>query len=504
MSAPQAGKPEFEKVVPVSSRLATVFLAVATIGIMSTLVCGLGWFLATRDREVALDDLGLEDRQRLVETFFDVSTKARTPAWFEPAVGFTLRRKAELTVWDDSFTSNDLGFRTGRSHKRKSVFRVVFVGDSWAYGMGLSEEESFPKQFEALANRLGGSRKTIEAWTLALPGYNILNELAALEVFFDRIQPDAVILCPTRNDNSSELFVLPDGSVRRPTGVYRDGFGDDHSLDYRYRFLDSHRYMARWRQAFGEIAKMETWLQERKVPFLLFFVAVWEEALIHDLVSGAGIQSPYLISPPEMATPDKQLPRWGHGTAETYRDYARLLYAGFSGSFGWKQGGLSKSGSQAGFFEQPPPGDWKARSRMAVSRWCARVPVKYQPTADVDQRQCAGPMDCVSGLMGRATTILLRRLPGKTKIEVTVRPVPNLDGLYPLDVSVSIPNSDGIPGVQMEVPAESMSTSTLEIQIPDSVRDWSVIEVEIRADTAVLAPNVLSLRSVHVESIRQK
>ncbi|MCP4899533.1 MAG: SGNH/GDSL hydrolase family protein [bacterium] len=138
-------------------------------------------------------DLSLENRQELVEEFFEVATQAYTPAWFEPGVRYTLRTNAEISVWDSTFTSNELGYRAGAVQKRPDTFRVVFVGDSWTYGMGVDAEDSFPYQFQRLANEVYDGHGEIEAWSLALPGYNTMTEVNALEIFLNRLEPDAVV-----------------------------------------------------------------------------------------------------------------------------------------------------------------------------------------------------------------------------------------------------------------------------------------------------------------------
>ena len=161
------------------------------------------------DKRISIDALSPEDRQALVEQFFSVATNAYSPAWFSPVVGFTLRRNQKVRAWGSSFDTNALGYRTHPVRKPENVLRVLFLGDSWTFGLGVDEKESFPHQFEVLANRVAEGDRPIEAWNLALPGYNLLNAIGALDAFADRLQPDAVVFCPTPNDNFSSHRVLP-------------------------------------------------------------------------------------------------------------------------------------------------------------------------------------------------------------------------------------------------------------------------------------------------------
>lgn len=418
-------------------------------------------------------------------------------------MGFTLRPGTELEAWGDSFTSNELGFRTHPPTKPPGTYRIVFVGDSWAYGMGVAEDQAYPAQLEVLANQHSGMEHAIEAWNLALPGWNTINEVTALEVFFDRISPDAVVLCPVRNDNSSELYILPDGSARRPTGIYRDLFGDDHSLDYRYMLVDSFRFMRRWQQAFAAIAATEAWLETRGVPLFLFFAEIWPPEQLHFLVADAGLRSPYAIAPPELLDPDPSSRPWRHGTPENYRGYARMVYRLVARSLGWQELTPEPGDPDQAFFDSPPQEDWSRRLAEAAVEEARAVPAEYRSRADVDPRQCAGPMDCARGLMGRATTVLLRRLEGVSELEVRVRPVLGSPSLYPLELRVTIPTAGDSSEVVHTIASADVPLQVFTMTIPESIGVGSVMEVELRASGAALAPNVLALRSLIVHRLRQ-
>ncbi len=488
----------------IDARIARLFLAAAVFGVLGTIVCGLGWYVSQSRRLLSITDLTTEDRQRLVEEFIDISGERYAPAWFAPAVGYTLVRGEKMTAWADTFTTNDLGYRAGPVEKTAGVFRIVFVGDSWTYGMGVTEEESFPKRLEELANRHGGFGRTVESWSLALPGYNTMNETSALEVFFDRIKPDAVVFCPTRNDIDSGLYVLPNGSVRRPTGLYRDDFGADHSLTYFYRFLDSFPFLDRWNQAFGALAGAERWLAEREVPVVFFFPAYWEPEFVHSHMSAAGCRSPYVIAPKEMVLGKwKGPPPWLHGTLETYNLYARMVYPALAETLGWTPLDTSQDEMKALFFTTVPPGDWTQKSLAATRRWWSEIPDNYSAHPGVHRGQCAGPMDCSTGLMGRATTLLILRREGSDRLRINVRRVEDMDGLYPVRLTATIPVEGGSSVATMTVPEDGPEVASFELPLPESIAPGSVIELQIRADRAALAPDVLALRSVYVEQVDQ-
>ena len=376
---------------------------------------------------VDLDRLPAEDRQALVQRMLERSPGIYVSALFAPELGYTLVPGAPITAWDDSFTSNELGFRTGPVAKRPGPFRILFLGDSWTYGMGVTEEQSFPRQLELLAGMHSGREERVESWTLALPGYNTLNETAALSVFFDRLEPDMVVLCPTMNDIDSANNVLPNGSPTR-LGVTRDGFGSPHSMHFRARLIDSWNFRGRWRTAFDAVRHMEAWLQEAGVPLLVFFVATWEPAFAHRLIGEAGIESPYVVLPKEYAAGEYRNPRpIGHATVEANRLYARILYRAIQSMLDWRPLPEEPSEPLVPAFEEPPPGEWILESDAILRRATADlIATTFEPSLET-LYQMVGPMRVKDGLIERSTTLLVRKERNADTLRIVLRRVPGLD-----------------------------------------------------------------------------
>ena len=243
-------------------------LALATLGILGTAAFAWAWWQERgRGHEVPAS---LDARESLLEDLLHRSPGILVPTLFEPDIGYTLQPHTELEAWDDTFTSNHLGYRTRTQRKQEGVFRVLFVGDSWTYGMGVREQETFAVQVEELARELVPRPPTVQAWILALPGYNTLSEVAALDTYFDRLQPDAVVFCPTVNDADSSMQVLPHGSSGY-AGYLRDNYGGRIPLVYKGRWYDSYEAQERWRRAGEAMGKVSRRLAAHDVPLLFFF-----------------------------------------------------------------------------------------------------------------------------------------------------------------------------------------------------------------------------------------
>jgi hypothetical protein len=484
-------------------RIIKPLLSLAVTGVLAGVVCAIGWLNSALQDRVNLADLSIEDRQELIEEFLNVSSSAYSQAWYEPGIGYTLQPMTEITAWGDTFRSNGLGYRTGDVAKAENTYRVVFVGDSWTYGMGVSEKQSFPKQLEAIANQMVPMDKRIESWTLALPGYNTINEVTALEVFFERIRPDLVIICPTINDNDSTNFIHPNGNFYRPMGRIYDFFGEDHSLIYRSQTINAFKYLSRWKMCFKALRRTEDWLDAQGVPLLIFFVASWEECFVHRCMSESKIGSPYLIVLKEIhsgrwAGP----PPWGHGTPECYSVYAYILYNGLAEMLGWQPLPPVSVIPEVRLHRCPPEGDWMASSNAFLAN---KIPIPDAFSLPVDvPHQCAGPLDPYTGLMGRATTIHLRKTEESNKIFITLRRDPEISGIYPLEVSISIPSSSGGIRKAVTVPKNGPERHRFSMQIPEDIRLSQVIEVEIRVSMVSLSPHAMILRSIYVEEITQQ
>jgi hypothetical protein len=482
-------------------RIATVLLAVSAVSLTGLGVCAWGWYRAAT-APVTPAELSAAARLELVEAMVATSPGVHRWSWFEPRIGYTLRPDAELTAWGDTFRSNALGYRTGSPEKAPGTFRVLFVGDSWSYGMGLREAESFPKVFERLAEEHAGLDRRVEAWNLALPGYNTLNQTAALDYFFERLAPDAVVISPTGNDNHSTPKVLPNGSVASGL-VGTDLFGDPHGVVYRLRRLDSHRFRERWRIAFDALRRAEERLARRGVPLLHFFVARWQPADVHARVAGAGLTAPYLIVPLELTVGRwENPPPYGHGTPEANRRYGRMVYAGLAEELGWPPLPAPEETEEVTLHRGPPPGvDWRGRlDRLSAEATASRIPESFHPSRAA-RIQVAGALDAGTGVLGRAATVLVRRPPGARRLRIAVHRLDDAPALYPLELTVKIPAPAAETFASFTVPADGPAAHRFTVEIPEELPPGSALDVILVAERAAAAPGSLAPRSLRIGSI---
>ncbi len=488
-----------------SPRVLRALAVIAAVATTAAAVFAVAWLGGRSRPGLDIDRLDARERQQLIETMADVSGAAYSSAWFAPEIGYTLRRGAEVEAWGDRFTSNELGFRSGPAAKVEGVFRVVFVGDSWTYGMGVPWRDSFPKQVEEVARAANPSGPPVEAWTLALPGWNTLNQAAALELLYDRLQPDAVVLCPVVNDASSLPYVLANGLTREAV-VYRDAFGSDHPLRYPIQPVDSWRYRQRWRAAATRIGELGDWLATRAIPFHLMFVAQWDEPYVHALVADSGLSGPYLIAPRALAEGVWRGPApWYHGTPAAYRVLAHMAYDALARGLGWPASGDRPPGPRELLFAAPPPPEaWRDHLTEVMRASTDTLLATTWRTGLADDPMVVGPLAAATGEMARATTILVRRAEGSRRLGVELARIEAATALYPLTVTITIPSPAGGTRSAATVPAVGPEPVVVLVPLPDDIAVGSALDVELRAERVTFHAKVLKQRSVRVLAIDQE
>jgi lysophospholipase L1-like esterase len=82
--------------------------------------------------------------------------------------------------------------------KPADTYRILVLGDSFTWGVGLDVEETIPKQLEAALKT--STSGTIEVINASVPGMNTVNELAMLKETGLKYQPDMILLIYLLND----------------------------------------------------------------------------------------------------------------------------------------------------------------------------------------------------------------------------------------------------------------------------------------------------------------
>ena len=491
----------------VETRLRNALLVLASI--LATLVVVLSTALVlARRRHIQLADLSPQERKRAVEEELGRVGNVFVPAEFDPRIGYTFEPDAELNAWGTRFRSNSLGYRAPEIAKPEGVVRVIFVGDSWAFGMGETFEDSLPGQFERLWREAGRAGR-IESWPLALPGYNALNQAAALEVIAPILEPDLVIWCPTNNDVSSSTSPGPRGFLVRRDLDVGEPFGDGMYRDFLYFFAGSHRYLERWRTAAREYRAAVDRLALAEVPVAFLFVARWNEGFPERIVAEAGLDVPWALAPASWSE-RRFRNHVNHGTPEINRRYAGVahqLVSRLRSDWLNPEPPGEKEEERAILFRGSRPGGEGVGAASAPVRTALSIPTAYSfplsPSASALD-PCSGTMDCVTGTFGRRAAILLRRAAGAEAVRVRLSSaMPGARLLYPLAISAVIPAPEpGVPA-RVELSGSAGEVAELVLGLPENLREGSTFEIELEASHSAFDPQSGALVSASIISVQQ-
>jgi len=120
-------------------------------------------------------------------------------------VRYTLRPSVEIADKGATYRINSLGLRGPEmpTHKPAGQRRILMLGDSYAFGLGVDQDGIVTA---ALERDLDDRPGPIRALDMGVPGYHTGQELALLERQGFDLEPDLVVLFYCSNDESEEGF----------------------------------------------------------------------------------------------------------------------------------------------------------------------------------------------------------------------------------------------------------------------------------------------------------
>lgn len=115
----------------------------------------------------------------------------------------------ELDPAKPNINSHGLRNREFPLQKPEHTFRIVTLGDSFTYGLGLKSEETYVKQLEALLNTQRDAHETrYEVLNAGVPGYNTHQEFIHLQEVGMPFNPDLILVGFVLNDAEIGYFGL--------------------------------------------------------------------------------------------------------------------------------------------------------------------------------------------------------------------------------------------------------------------------------------------------------
>ncbi|MEO8361372.1 MAG: SGNH/GDSL hydrolase family protein, partial [Vicinamibacteria bacterium] len=121
-----------------------------------------------------------------------------------PRLVYELRPRLDVRFANGHLTTSDAGYRGGDAVIPKPVgrYRIVGIGDSYMFGQGVSDEETYlsrlPAAFTAITAIDAGRR--IDTVNLAAPGYNTVMEVESLKERWAALDGDLILIEIVGND----------------------------------------------------------------------------------------------------------------------------------------------------------------------------------------------------------------------------------------------------------------------------------------------------------------
>jgi hypothetical protein len=157
-------------------------------------------------------------------------------------------RKIRPGVFDYTFSHNSLGLRGSKeySFEKHTDHRILFLGDSFTYGFGVNDDQTFPYLAE---KQLLAKKLSVEVINAGNSGRGTDYELKFFRVLGYKFHPDLTVLCFLSNDfvdnERGQVYrVSPEGEITpKPLS---DGRGFIKNVLYN---LPGYNWLVSWSQA---------------------------------------------------------------------------------------------------------------------------------------------------------------------------------------------------------------------------------------------------------------
>lgn len=114
---------------------------------------------------------------------------------------YELRPRLDVVFAGARLSTSDAGHRGPDvvAQKPMSTFRIVGIGDSYMFGQGVADDETYLSRLAGSSVDLLSGRK-VETVNLAVPGYNTVMEVETLRARAEALQPDLILIEIVGND----------------------------------------------------------------------------------------------------------------------------------------------------------------------------------------------------------------------------------------------------------------------------------------------------------------
>lgn len=138
-----------------------------------------------------------------------VSLRALVRPHPNDSIIYTLKPDLDLTFMRARVRTNSCGMRSPERSivKPPGVYRIALIGDSFAFGWGVEQHETFAQRLEDALNIRAAGKLRFEVLNFGVPGYSTFQEVALFEELGLQFNPDAVLVYFVQNDFGMPFFI---------------------------------------------------------------------------------------------------------------------------------------------------------------------------------------------------------------------------------------------------------------------------------------------------------
>jgi len=268
----------------------------------------------------------------------------------EEPIGYRNAPGLEGEFWGAPVSINSLGMRDREVDARPSDHesRVLLLGDSVPFGLGVSYEDSIPHRLQQLLSESAEPPRHFRTLNFGVPSYNTEQELIQLRTLGMSLRPDLVILLFTTNDIEPKMWVL-DKRRGLVVNMAQRSYAACllHSLYRRARRSvgagtpgiavgNYEPSNPRWLAIENSMLEIHRLCREAGIPFVLFTVFVGADQPAMAMVQELGRRAGFPVVPlrpwddPRWSDDDRSLyensPSDSHPNAAGSRIYAQLIH----------------------------------------------------------------------------------------------------------------------------------------------------------------------------------
>lgn len=139
----------------------------------------------------------------------NISLRAIVQPHPRDSIIYTLQPNLDLNFVRARVVTNSCGMRSPERPvaKPRGAYRIALLGDSFAFGWGVEQNETFAQKLENNLNAISKGSPRFEVLNFGVPGYSTFQEVALFEELGLDFQPDAVLVYFVQNDFGMPFFI---------------------------------------------------------------------------------------------------------------------------------------------------------------------------------------------------------------------------------------------------------------------------------------------------------